>query len=554
MIHLRRFFICFVLTLAAYCAQAQSDFAIPMESLEACYDVIPRPQTVTLTEKTPFGLGENTCILYPEVNTEVARVAKFLQQFISESTCMTLPIRQQNGKKDALGNIVLALDKRISGQEAYNIIVTTKGITITASTAEGLFRAAQTLRKSLPVQPKSLMVAMPTVNISDSPRFGYRGMHLDCSRHFFSVDFVKQYIDMLALHGMNRFHWHLSDDQGWRPEIKCYPRLTEIGAYRSGTTVGRNTIVDDGQRYGGSYTQQEMRDIVAYAKERYIEVVPEIDMPGHMLGALAAYPQLGCTGGPYEVSHLWGVFPDVLCMGNDEVMVFVKNILDEIADIFPYELIHIGGDECPRDRWKVCEKCQNRINELGLIPREGQSKEDLLQGWFAREIQKYMSQKGRRVIGWDEILGCDVDTTTIIMSWRGAEPGAKAASLGHDVIMTPVNPMYFDYYQSKDERHEPLSIGGYVPVEAVYAFEPVAEALPTDKAQHILGVQANVWAEYIACTSHVEYMVLPRMAALSEVQWTQPERKDYDSFLKRSWAMKAIYDRYNWTVAPHIFK
>ena len=530
----------------------------------ANYDVVPLPKQVVLPTAPGFVLGEATAILYAQDNADMERNAHFLADYVGEMTKLKLACQPYDKKvklsKVAHGNILLALDAKIQGEEAYQISITAKGITISGKTAAGVFRGIQTLRKSLPIvnqdakAEKVASIALPAVYIKDEPRFAYRGMHLDCSRHFYPVEFVKEYIDLIALHGMNKFHWHITDDQGWRFESKKYPKLTREGAWRSGTIVGRNSIVDDGLRYGGFYTQDECREIVKYAADRFITVIPEIDMPGHMVAALAAYPELGCTGGPYEVEHHWGVFADVLCPGKEQVFQFVEDVLGEVADIFPSKYIHIGGDESPRDRWKECPLCQKRIKDEGIKAEGRQTAEDRLQGYFTKRVEKFLHSKGKRLIGWDELLGCDIDTTATIMSWRGAEPGAQGAKLGHDVIMTPNSPMYFDHYQTDKTWNEPLAIGGHSPVEKVYAFEPVAEDLTPEQARHIMGVQANVWCEYIATPKWVEYMVLPRMAALAEVQWLQPEQKDFEAFKQRVTRLKNLYDLHHWTVAPHLFK
>ncbi len=525
----------------------------------ANYDVVPLPQTVNLSAKPGFVLNESVSIMYPEGNADMQRNARFLSDYVKEMTQLVLGSQPLPAKaklaKVGQGNVVLTLDASIQNEEGYTISVTDKNVTISGKTPAGVFLGIQTMRKSLPVlNEKPQAVTLPAVSIADEPRYAYRGMMLDCARHFFTVDFVKEYIDLLALHGMNRFHWHLTEDQGWRFEVKKYPKLTQIGAWRSGTTVGKNSGVDDGVLHGGFYTQDECREIVKYAADRYVTVIPEIDMPGHMLGALASYPELGCTGGPYEVSHLWGIFPDVLCMGKENTFKFIEDVLDELVAIFPSEYIHIGGDECPRTRWAECPLCQQRIKDEGLVAQEGKSKEDLLQGYFTRRIEKYLHEKGKKLIGWDELLNCNVDQSSTIMSWRGAEPGAKAAKLGHDVIMSPNKPMYFDHYQTDNLAHEPLAIGGLETVKDVYAFEPVAKELSADDARHILGVQANLWTEYVAYPHHAEYMVLPRMAALAEVQWLQPDSKDYDAFMVRLKRLKEIYDLHQWTVAQHVFK
>jgi hexosaminidase len=541
--------LCMVLMLSTGAALAQV----------ANYDVVPLPKSVTTIQAPGFVLGEQTAVIYPEGNADMERNAHFLADYVREMTKQALAC-QPLGKKDkvskvARGNILLALDAKIQHEEGYQINVSAKGVTISGKTAAGVFRGIQTLRKSLPVlAEKPQAVSLPAVTIADEPRFGYRGMHLDCARHFFPLEFVKEYIDLIALHGMNRFHWHITEDQGWRIEIKKYPQLTTKGAWRSGTVIGRNSGLDDGQRHGGFYTQEQCREIVKYAADRFITVIPEIDMPGHMLAALAAYPELGCTGGPYEVEHTWGVFPDVLCPGKEQVFQFVEGVLSEVIDIFPSEYIHIGGDESPRDRWKECPLCQQRIKEEGIKAEGRQTAEDRLQGYFTKRVEKFLHSKGKRLIGWDELLSCNVDATSTIMSWRGAEPGAQAAKQGHDVIMTPNKPMYFDHYQTDKTWNEPLSIGGCETVQEVYAFEPIAADLSADEARHILGVQANLWTEYIAAKQQAEYQVLPRMAALAEVQWMQPASKDYDAFLARLKRLKVIYDLHHWAVAPHVFQ
>lgn len=530
-----------------------------MKAQTARYDIVPLPRSIVQQHAPGFVLGEKTTIVYAD---GLEKEARFLSDYVAEMTQMKLAVRPLAKKSDARGNILLSIavpnKKKVvvePNEEAYTLTVTAKGVAISGQTAAAVFRGIQTLRKSLPIVKESgSQIALPAVVIQDEPRFAYRGMHLDCSRHFFPVEFVKRFIDLIALHGMNKFHWHITDDQGWRFESKKYPKLTSIGGWRSGTVVGRNSGIDDGIRHGGFYTQEECRDIVRYAADRHITIIPEIDMPGHMVAALAAYPEYGCTGGPYEVEHTWGVFADVLCPGKEQTFKFVEDVLSEVIDVFPSEYIHIGGDECPRDRWKTCDLCQQRIKNEGIKGEGKQTAEDHLQGYFTKRVEKFLHSKGKRLIGWDELLGCDVDVTSTIMSWRGAEPGAKAAKLGHDVIMTPNSPMYFDHYQTDKTNNEPLSIGGNSPVAKVYAFEPVAADLTPEEAKHILGVQANVWTEYIYSTQHVEYQILPRMAALAEVQWLQPDQKDFDAFKERVTRLKAIYDLNQWRVAQHLFK
>ena len=534
----RHFIIGLAMAVIAITASAQGS--------KADYRVIPLPSEINGIKGTDFRLTERCIVNYPTGNRDMERNAALLSQYVEELTGMHLSTRPTLSSKDRTGNITLLIDPKMDNDEAYSILVTPTGIEVSGKTPAGVFYGIQVLRKSLPTG-EATTIHLPAAQIASSPRFGYRGMHLDCSRHFFGVETVKRYLDIMALHGMNRLHWHLTDDQGWRVEIKKYPRLAEVGGWRNGTTLGHNSPVNDGIRYGGYYTQEEIRDIVRYAADRYITIIPEIDMPGHMLGALAAYPELGCTGGPYEVWGLWGVTDDILCVGKDHTLQFVKDVLDEVAELFPGQYIHIGGDESPRVRWEQCPLCQQRIEQLGIQAKGKQSAEALLQGWFTTQVQHYLAAKGKRIIGWDELLGCDVDTTATIMSWRGAEPGAKGAMSGHDVIMTPVGPLYFDYYQTSKTWNEPPAFGGCNTLKKVYDFEPVAADLPADKRHHILGAQANVWTEYITCESQIQYQVLPRMAALAEVQWIQPQDKDYQDFKTRLPHLVDIYKRYGWT-------
>ena len=358
---------------------------------------------------------------------------------------------------------------------------------------------------------------------------------------------------MMALHNMNQFHFHLSEDQGWRIEIKKYPELTEIGAYRNGTVIGHNGQIYDTIRHGGFYTQDELRDLIQYAAERHINIIPEIDLPGHMQAALACYPQLGCTGGPYDVWRRWGISDDVLCAGNEEAMQFVEDVLNEVMDVFPSPYIHIGGDECPKVRWEKCLKCQAKIKELGIKKDDKFSAEDYLQSYVMNRMAKVVEARGRRVIGWDEILEGNVSETAIIMSWRGTEGGIEAARKGHDVIMAPSSHLYFDYYQSEDIASEPMCIGGYLPVERVYEFQPLPEELTPEQQKHIIGVQANIWTEYIASFRHVQYMAMPRMDALAELQWNNPKERDFDAFVERCRKMVQLYDLYHYNYAKHIF-
>lgn len=517
---------------------------------EADYQIIPMPQEIVTASGNPFILKSSVKILYPEGNENMQRNAKFLADYLKTATGKDFVIEAGTEGENA---IVLALGTESENPESYQLKVTGDGITITAPTEAGVFYGIQSLRKSLPVAIGA-EIALPAVEIKDAPRFAYRGAHFDTSRHFFTVDEVKTYIDMMALHNMNRFHWHITEDQGWRLEIKKYPKLTEIGSKRTETVIGRNSGEYDGKPYGGFYTQEEAKEIVAYAAERYITVIPEIDLPGHMQAALAAYPELGCTGGPYEVWRQWGVSEDVLCAGNDQVLKFLEDVYAELIEIFPSEYIHVGGDECPKVRWEKCPKCQARIKELGLKADKDHTAEQRLQSYIINYAEQFLNGKGRQIIGWEEILEGGLAPNATVMSWRGIEGGIEAVKHKHDAIMTPSSFLYFDYYQTMDTDNEPPAIGGYVPLEKVYSYEPVPQILTPEEAKHIVGIQANLWTEYIPTYSQVEYMELPRMAALSEVQWTMPEKKEYADFLKRLPGLIAVYDINQYNYAKHIFQ
>lgn len=517
---------------------------------EANYQVIPLPQEIVATQEYPFILKSGVKILYPEGNEKMKRNAQFLAEYLKSATGKDFSIEAGTEGKNA---ILLTLGLEAENPESYQLKVTAQGITITAPTEAGVFYGIQTLRKSLPVA-QGVDISLPSVEITDAPRFSYRGAHFDVSRHFFTVDEVKTYIDMLALHNMNRLHWHITDDQGWRLEIKKYPKLTEIGSQRKGTVIGRNSGEYDNTPYGGFYTQEQAKEVVAYAAERHITVVPEIDLPGHMLAALTAYPELGCTGGPYDVWQQWGVSEDVLCAGNDKVLKFIEDVYAELIDIFPSQYIHVGGDECPKVRWEKCPKCQARIKALGLKSDANHTKEERLQSFVINHIEKFLNEHGRQIIGWDEILEGGLAPNATVMSWRGERGGIEAAKQKHDVIMTPNTYLYLDYYQTKDTEHEPLAIGGYVPIENVYNYEPTPASLTPEEQKHIIGVQANLWTEYIPTFSHVQYMVLPRWAALSEIQWTKPEKKNYADFLSRLPRLIKWYDAEGYNYAKHVFE
>ena len=442
--------------------------------------------------------------------------------------------------------------------EGYELNVDGEGIEVRASQFPGFLYALQSLEQLLPAAVYGTEPApdaaweVPCVKIADAPRFAYRGMHLDVARHFFSVDEVKRYIDVMAIHKLNTLHWHLTDDQGWRIEIKRYPELTAVGSIRKATVVRKEWGTYDGTPYGGFYTQDEIRDVVKYAADRGVTVIPEIDLPGHMLAALTAYPELGCTGGPYEVWGRWGVADDVLCPGREKTFEFLEGVLTEVMELFPSEYIHIGGDECPKVRWEKCPRCQAKIRQLGLKDDGEHTAEHYLQSYVTDRIGKFLAQHGRRIIGWDEILEGRAPSDAVVMSWRGSEGGIAAAKLGHDVIMTPNSHFYFDYYQSLDTDAEPFGIGGYIPMEQVYSYDPAFPELTPEQQKHILGVQANLWTEYVLSDEHLEYMLLPRLAALSEVQWCQPETKDWNRFIG-SFRMDEIYSQMGYEFAKHIF-
>ena len=519
------------------------------EKTAANYQVIPIPQEIVMAANGEFALNNNVKIIYPEGNEAMQRNAQYLAGYLKKATGKVYQIETGTEGK---GNILLQVVSDVEKPEAYQLKVNAEGVVISGASEAGVFYGIQTLRKSIPVLENSTPV-LSYVEISDAPRFDYRGAHFDVSRHFFTVEEVKSFIDMMALHNMNRLHWHITDDQGWRIEIKKYPLLTEIGSQRKETVIGHNSGEYDGKPYGGFYTQEEAREIVAYAAERYITVVPEIDLPGHMQAALAAYPQLGCTGGPYDVWTIWGVSDNVLCAGNDSVLTFIDDVLAEIIDIFPSEYIHIGGDECPKVKWKSCSKCQARIKALGIKSDDKHSKEEYLQSFIINHGEKFLNAHGRQMIGWDETLEGGLAPNATVMSWRGEGGGIEAAKQHHDVIMTPNTYLYFDYYQTKDTENEPMAIGGYLPLERVYSYEPMPRSLTQEEQKYIVGVQANHWTEYIPTFSQLQYMALPRWAALCEIQWSQADKKDYQNFLTRLPQLISLYQTEGYNYAKHVF-
>ncbi|MBN2668521.1 MAG: beta-N-acetylhexosaminidase [Bacteroidales bacterium] len=427
---------------------------------------------------------------------------------------------------------------------SYRLLVNENGVDIFANSSEGQYYALLTLSQLFSVDSVfSDGATIPFAEIEDYPTFVWRGMHLDVSRHFFDVEFIKSYIRWLSFHKLNKFHWHLTDDQGWRIEIKKYPELTEKGAYRKETILAKNfnPYIGDSTPYGGFYTQEQIKEIVEYASNYFVEIIPEIEMPGHSVAAISSYPWLSCKQEPIEVATKWGVFDDVLCAGNDSVFKFLEDILDEVTALFPSKYIHVGGDECPKTRWETCEKCQKRMHDEHL------NSEHELQSYFIQRIEKYLNSKGRVIIGWDEILEGGLAPNAVVMSWRGEDGGIEAANASHQVIMSPGKPCYFDHYQSQNTADEPLAIGGYNGLKAVYDYKVIPESLNKEKQIFILGAQANVWTEYMLNSKQVEYMIFPRMSALSEALWLNSSAKDYSDFKAR---LKVQVQRYNrWGVS-----
>ena len=526
---------------------------------QADYRIIPQPKEVTVDSLHAFTVYEGMSIAYDEAQADVACNAGFLQQWIEQATGLRLELRPSD-KRAAIrmqlkrkgtakkGQALVALTDQ--EREAYSITVDKKGITLQAATAEGLFRAGQTLRKSLPVlkagETALSRVDFPFVQIIDQPRFAYRGVLLDCARHFFDVTTIKQFLDAMALHGCNQFHWHLTDDQGWRFEVKALPELAKQGSVREQTVIGPGNMgIYDGVPYGGYYTQDDCREVVRYAAERYINVVPEIDLPGHMQGALHVFPQLGCTGGPYPVLTYWTISRDVLCGGNPETIRFLHTVLGELCDVFPSKYIHIGGDECPKDRWRKCEKCQAKIRELGLVDDGKHSPEDQLQTYINNQMEEFLSSRGRDLIGWNEILDGGLTERSIVMSWKGVKGGVEAARQHHRVIMSPNVYAYIDHPQLKDVAKQPRTTGSYiVSCSKMYSFEPVMpDELTEEEQQYILGVQTNLWTEHVAYPEHAFYQLLPRLGAMSEVQWCRPDQKDFEDFRARLPRLCKLYER-----------
>lgn len=504
--------------------------------------IIPVPVSLTqmegqLTLQPAFGI-------IAESKGELA-TAQLLSDFLALTDRKA--VVANDSKDQTLIQLKLS-NKHDLGKEAYELIIDDQGIKIEASSEPGLFYGLQSLIQILNTESTYL----PHMRITDEPRFAYRGMHLDVGRHIFPVAFIKKYIDMMSHFKFNRFHWHLTEDQGWRIEIKQYPELQKKAAFRSETAIGyattrtRDQVTYDGQPYGGFYTQEEVKEIVAYASERHIMVIPEIELPGHARAALAAYPHLGCTGGPYETATTWGVFQDIYCAGQESTFEFLENVFDEVLPLFPGPYIHIGGDEAPKSRWEGCPHCQRRMKEEGLTD-EGE-----LQSYFVQRMEKFLNSRGKSIIGWDEILEGGLAPNAIVMSWRGEEGGIAAAQQNHQVIMTPGEWCYFDYYQA-DMESEPLAIKRITTVEKVYEYEPVPPSLTEQQQKFVLGAQCNLWSEYITSTNHAEYMVYPRALAMSEVLWSPKSDRNYKKFVERAGNLRPLMDAWSINYATHIF-
>ena len=504
------------------------------------YAIVPKPAHLKMQEGR-FLIDAGTRIVAADT---LGKEAGFLAKYIREEGGMDTKVITD----EAEHAIKLQLVDSITNPEGYTLDIDNDSVLLEASTPQGIFYGIQTLRQLLPATIDSAEagnITLPAVKIVDAPSYAYRGMHLDVARHMFPVDFIKEYIDLIALHKMNTFHWHLTDDQGWRIEIKKYPKLTEIGGFRDETVVTRDPYTGDGKPYGGFYTQDEIRDIVAYAKDRHITIIPEIEMPGHATAALAAYPDLGNGTGPYKTVTTWGVFPTIFAP-KEETFTFLEDVLTEVMDLFPSTYIHIGGDEAPKTEWEKSAQAQE------VMKREGLANEHELQSYFIQRMEKFLNAHGRQIMGWDEILEGGLAPNATVMSWRGTDGGVEAAKQNHDVVMTPNRYVYLDYYQA-DPKTEKYGVGPVVTVEKIHGYNPTPAELTPEQAKHILGVQANVWTERMPTQDIVEYMVLPRMSALAEVGWTPRDKKEYVDFTQRMKRLQKIFDAMGLNYAKHIF-
>lgn len=509
-------------------------------------DIIPLPEKVVVGEDV-FVLKPTTSVVLFFNPENIDYAVDFWRDVMKETLDITtFNVIDGNTVGSTKRNAVNIWEDKTMGDEQYRLEVRPHHIDIYASKANGVFYAFQTLRQMLPVEAfdseDGRRIEIPVCTVEDKPYFAYRGFMFDMGRHIFGVQDLKETLDILAMHKINKFHWHLTEDQGWRIEIKKYPKLTEIGSVRKSSPVGRNEG-QDGKPYGGYFTQDEVRDVVKYAAERFITVIPEIEIPGHSVAALAAYPELGCTGEQYEVLTWWGIDERVICPGKEQSFTFLEDVLTEVMDLFPSEYIHIGGDECPKTVWHKCPDCRKRMKAEGL------KNEAELQSYVTARVEKFLNDHGRKIIGWDEILEGGVTPSATVMAWRGPQYGIKAAKQGNHVIMAPNTHCYLDYYQSRDTKNEPLSIGGYLPLEKTYSLDPY-DKLNDAERKYILGVQGNLWTEYISEYDHAQYMALPRLSAIAEVGWSYPN-KDYDSFVKRLHHLAELFDHYGYNYGKH---
>lgn len=524
-------------------------FCLFISFLFSCQDIeIPHIKTQIIPAPSSHYINKGAFVLDNSTgfqhNNRFKIAAEFLKSYIEKGS---------NIKLESNSMISFIIDESMTN-EGYSLVILPNKIEIKAKTDQGAFYAVQSLRQLLPPEFENgtytkKEIAIPCATIKDAPQFQYRGMHLDVGRHMFSVDFIKRYIDALAMLKMNTFHWHLTEDQGWRIEIKKYPKLQEVAAFRHETLIGHFSDQPhqfDGKRYGGFYTQEQIKDVVAYAQSRHVTIIPEIELPGHAQAAISAYPNLGCTGEQVDVAEKWGVFEHIYC-SKDETFHFLEDVLDEVIALFPSEFIHIGGDEAPKTKWKFCNQCQNRIKSKGL------KDEHELQNYFITRIEKYLNSKGKQIIGWDEILEGGLAPNATVMSWRGTRGAVEAAKQKHNVVMTPTSHCYFDYYQSTNPD-EPLAIGGYLPLEKVYSFNPIPSELNKEEAKYILGAQGNIWTEYMPTEDQVEYMAFPRILAMSEVVWSKTEDKNYLDFAKRVEHFNKRLDALDVNYANHLYE
>jgi hexosaminidase len=501
--------------------------------------IIPKPLSQKI-EQGVFVLDENINLVTVD---QLSSVSNYFESYLKETYQITFS-KNENTKK-----ITFKIDKSIKDLEGYQLKIEENHIQVLSKNSKGAFYAVQSLFQLLPIKAVSKSIAIQCLEIKDAPRFSYRGMHLDVARHFFSVDFIKKYINLMSMLKMNTFHWHLTEDQGWRIEIKKYPKLQEVAAFRSETLIGHYSDQPhqfDGKKYGGFYSQEEIKDIVKYASERQITIIPEIEMPGHSQAAIAAYPALGCTGKQVDVATKWGVFEEIYCP-KESTFKFLEDVIDEVVELFPGKYIHIGGDEAPKTRWKSCAHCQKLIKTAGLKDENG------LQSYFITRMEKYINSKGKQIIGWDEILEGGLAPNATVMSWRGTNGAVEAAKEKHNVILTPGSHCYFDHYQS-DNENEPLAIGGFLPLEKVYSFNPIPDELTKDEAKYVLGAQGNVWTEYISTPEKVEYMVFPRAIALSEVVWSSKGNRNYADFIHRLESFNKRLNNKNVNYANHLYE